>query len=1210
MSEVWSDIGGTNVSDLTGNANFPDNPTSGEELTLFETPTDIADNFGGRVYGWLHPATSGDYTFWVASDDSSDLLLSTDDDPANAVVIAGVDGWAPARAFDGDQGAPGTRQMSAPISLVGGQKYYIEGIYKEGGGGDNLAVAWQGPDSPERTVIDGSFLSPAPWNVNLLKAKNPNPADGAIDADTASLEWAAGPSAASYKVYLSTDATIDESELVSETDLTIYLTALDSGMTYYWRVDVVEADGTVREGNVWSFTTLPLEAHFPSPADGAKDIESGTTLSWTAGKGVIMHDVYFGTDEALVAAGDPSTFKGKVMVTSFDPGALELFQTYYWKVDEFSVTGTNAGPVWSFSAPGYIIIESAETTINYDNTADPFVSEVAWDTPADLRFGGVADLTLKFMGGAASEGSASLDEATGTYSITGSGADIWGNADQFHYAYRELTGDATIVARVADNGSGSNEWAKGGVMIRQSLDAGSVHSCMTITAGGGNGASFQGRPVADAASINSDSGEVVAPPYWVKLERVGNDFTGSISPDGVTWTQLGGVNTVEMTDPVLIGMAVTSHASGEKRTMTFDNVDIVGDISADDMDTDIGIANNAPASIYVTLEDSTGAMATVTHGNPAATNIESWRQWTIPLDKFAGVDATSAAKLYVGVGDGTPGGTGAITVDDIFVVKPTGGASIIWVSGFYDDNGDGAPDDQEWVDLLRAAGYVVDYNPGWLELDEAQVATLNAADLVILSRNSNSGDYATDDTEVALWNSVTTPIINSSTHIVRSSRWKWVDSTTILSLNPAMVLADGTEIPGINAEVGSSSFMDTAAGNGTVLATGDGLPFIIEWEAGVEFYDGAGQTAGGPRVFFTAGTQEDAATGVGRGEMNLSPEALAVFMDTVKKLLPAVSNDVTVPGDIVQGVPNDGDWPGGEYPALAIDDNTGTKFLHFKGPQGITGIQVTPLDGPSIVTGLTFTTANDAAERDPISFELSGSNDSIDGPYTLIASGDIVDFAQEAAWPRFTKNETAISFNNGKAYAHYQVIFPAVRDPGSANSMQIAEVELIGVPPADVTAAGDVVKGVPDEPRDGSVAGWPDAEYPGLAVDDDVSTKFLHFKGEVEPTGFVVEPASGASIVTGLTLTTANDATERDPISFELSGSNDSIDGPYELIASGDIVDFAQEEAWPRFTMNATPITFDNNVAYKYYQVMFPTVRDPGSANSMQIAEVELRARK
>ncbi|MCP4610621.1 MAG: LamG domain-containing protein, partial [Planctomycetes bacterium] len=156
------------------------------------------------------------------------------------------------------------------------------------------------------------------------------------------------------------------------------------------------------------------------------------------------------------------------------------------------------------------------------------------------------------------------------------------------------------------------------------------------------------------------------------------------------------------------------------------------------------------------------------------------------------------------------------------------------------------------------------------------------------------------------------------------------------------------------------------------------------------------------------------------------------------------------------------------------------------------------------------------------------------------------------------------------------------------------------VAPVDVTAPGDIVQGVPND------GDWPGAETPDLAIDDDTGTKYLHFKGETEPTGFQIEPASGASIVTGLTLTTANDATERDPISFELSGSNESIDGPYTLIASGDIVDFAQEVEWPRFTMNATPIMFDNDVAYKYYQVMFPAVRDAASANSMQIAEIEL----
>ncbi|MFH1884455.1 MAG: hypothetical protein ABIL62_17305, partial [Planctomycetota bacterium] len=158
----------------------------------------------------------------------------------------------------------------------------------------------------------------------------------------------------------------------------------------------------------------------------------------------------------------------------------------------------------------------------------------------------------------------------------------------------------------------------------------------------------------------------------------------------------------------------------------------------------------------------------------------------------------------------------------------------------------------------------------------------------------------------------------------------------------------------------------------------------------------------------------------------------------------AAGLDITAPGDTVQGVPNDNDWPGAETPPLAIDDSTSTKYLHFKGFTQSTGFQVTPSASQTIVVGVTLTTANDAVERDPVGFELYGSNVSINGPYTLIASGDIVDFSQTTAWPRFTMNETPILFDNDVAYDHYQVLFTAVRNPGSANSMQISEVELLG----------------------------------------------------------------------------------------------------------------------------------------------------------------------
>ena len=170
--------------------------------------------------------------------------------------------------------------------------------------------------------------------------------------------------------------------------------------------------------------------------------------------------------------------------------------------------------------------------------------------------------------------------------------------------------------------------------------------------------------------------------------------------------------------------------------------------------------------------------------------------------------------------------------------------------------------------------------------------------------------------------------------------------------------------------------------------------------------------------------------------------------------------DVTSPGDVVVGVPDDGDWPSHERPELAIDDNVNTKYLHFKGDfnpnVGPTGLRVTPSTGPTIVTGLTFSTANDFPGRDPVSFKLYGSNGTIDGPYTLIASGDILDFRGASAWPRLTKSSTPITFPNDVDYKHYQLLFTAIRGPvgGGVNSMQIAEVEMLGPKSGTLKAIG------------------------------------------------------------------------------------------------------------------------------------------------------------
>jgi hypothetical protein len=203
------------------------------------------------------------------------------------------------------------------------------------------------------------------------------------------------------------------------------------------------------------------------------------------------------------------------------------------------------------------------------------------------------------------------------------------------------------------------------VMIRDSLNGGSTHAFMPIT-GGGNGASFQNRPVANAASLNVDSGAVITPPYWVKLERMGDTFTGSISANGTTWTQLGQV-IITMDAPVYIGLAVTSHAVGEDRTFEFDNISSTGGVSGSWQGAVINQPQyNDAADMYLIVADSAGKTATAT--SATAVTEGTWTRWVIPMSDLAGVNFARVKKLTIGVGSKTasaPGGTGIVFIDDI-----------------------------------------------------------------------------------------------------------------------------------------------------------------------------------------------------------------------------------------------------------------------------------------------------------------------------------------------------------------------------------------------------------------------------------------------------------------------------------------------------------------------------------------------------------------
>jgi fibronectin type 3 domain-containing protein len=154
LRQWWLDIPGSEVANLTDSQNYPYNPSGRQLITKLEGPVDWNNDYGTLLQGYLNPVTSGNYTFWVASDASSELYLSTDNNLYNIQLIGYVSGFTGSHEW-----YKYPSQESSPISLVAGQKYFIMAVHKASTGNDNIAVAWQGPGISQQ-VIDGIYLSP------------------------------------------------------------------------------------------------------------------------------------------------------------------------------------------------------------------------------------------------------------------------------------------------------------------------------------------------------------------------------------------------------------------------------------------------------------------------------------------------------------------------------------------------------------------------------------------------------------------------------------------------------------------------------------------------------------------------------------------------------------------------------------------------------------------------------------------------------------------------------------------------------------------------------------------------------------------------------------------------------------------------------------------------------------------------------------------
>jgi len=291
----WNNISGSAVSNLTSNLNYPNNPSSAGTRTLFEMPINSGNNIGVRMSGYICPPTSGNYVFWIASDASGELWLSTTSSSVNKIKIAYNTSSTNYREWN-----KYTTQKSASINLTAGQVYYVEALMKESTGNDNLSVGWAKPGQPTGApseIIPGSNL------LTQLPDTQPPTAPTSLSSSSITLtsftlSWSAATdnvAVTGYDVYQN-GLKINPSNITSTS---FNVSGLTAGTTYSYFVKAKDAAGNESTAS----TTLNVTTSAPdtepptSPANLlAANITTTTfTLSWqpsTDNVGVTGYNVF------------------------------------------------------------------------------------------------------------------------------------------------------------------------------------------------------------------------------------------------------------------------------------------------------------------------------------------------------------------------------------------------------------------------------------------------------------------------------------------------------------------------------------------------------------------------------------------------------------------------------------------------------------------------------------------------------------------------------------------------------------------------------------------------------------------------------------------------------------------------------------------------------------------------------------------------------
>ncbi|MCP4609648.1 MAG: LamG domain-containing protein [Planctomycetes bacterium] len=463
------------------------------------------------------------------------------------------------------------------------------------------------------------------------QAAGPVPADGALHADTwVNIAWRAGDFAVSHDVYFSdnfddvdagAEAAFQGNQgstfLVAGFPGFAYPDGLIPGTTYYWRIDEVNdaEPNSPWRGDIWSFSIPPKTAYFPEPADGGESVSVDGQLSWTAGFGAKLHTVYFGESFGEVDSAAGGLPQGTL---TYDPGALKMAKTYYWRVDEFDVVETYKGNVWSFTTEG-AVGSPGPTNGAVDVTQTPVLTWTpGFGASHEVYFGAdAASLELKGSGNLGSES----------------------------YDPGQLEWDTTYYWRVdeANSANADSPWT------------GPLWSFTT--------ANFL--IIDDMESYNDiDEGQPGSNRiYLAWIDGFDNPTTngavvGNLNPPFAEQTIVhGGLQSMPMAYDNAVGKSEATLTLTSNKDWTVNGVTTLTIWFR-------GASDNAAESLYVALNGGTP----VTNDDPDAATTTSWTEWNIDLQTFD-VNLANVNSITLGLSSVT-GGTGMMYFDDIQLHPP------------------------------------------------------------------------------------------------------------------------------------------------------------------------------------------------------------------------------------------------------------------------------------------------------------------------------------------------------------------------------------------------------------------------------------------------------------------------------------------------------------------------------------------------------------